>query len=440
VTPVPGTPLSRRRFAAFAAGFALFTIYGSLVPFEFVPRTWDNAVAAFAGVFQKRLWPESRSDFAANFLLGLPLGLCLIGALRFGRKGVAGSFLAAAALVPINAVFATAIEFSQLWFPARTCAGSDVLAQILGSSTGMALWVVAGPALTGFASRIWDAPNRGGRAGRALFVYGLGLVAIQTLPWDITASPVDWYRKVRDHATVVPFAEVTDRTVPPEIRAKKPRDWAELTVLFAPAGLLMAGLTGPFRRAGGFAVVALAGLALGAVTEAAQIPILSRHPSATDIAIEAAAVLTGWAVGRAVTAGGLPVVVPTVSWVALLAVVNWWPWDARPGLMAERLAHLSLLPFLSLESKNYLYWLEEVAVKAAAFAPVGAAMARSGTKRAVAVAMAVAVILEFGQLFVPERYPGLTDVVLAGLGGGVGAAVANAVAPAVETFPLEPAT
>ena len=230
MTPDSGSPFSRRRFAAFAIGFALFTIYGSLVPFEHVPRTWDNAVSAFQGVFQKRLWPESRSDFAANFLLGLPLGVCLIGALRFGRNGMVGTILAAIVLLPLCAAFATAVEFAQLWFPARTCAGSDVVAQTLGSAAGMAGWLVAGPGLTRFLGRVWDAPSLGGRAGRAFFVYFLGLVAIQTLPWDITASPADWYRKIRDHVTYVPFAEVTDASVPAEVRAKKPRDWAELAV------------------------------------------------------------------------------------------------------------------------------------------------------------------------------------------------------------------
>ena len=45
--------------------------------------------------------------------------------------------MSAAGLLPLCSAFAAAVEFSQLWFPKRTCAGSDVIAQTLGSATGM---------------------------------------------------------------------------------------------------------------------------------------------------------------------------------------------------------------------------------------------------------------------------------------------------------------
>ena len=431
----PSVPVSAKCYAALSVGFTLFTIYGSLVPFEYVPRTWDNAVAAWGWVWEHRIYPESRSDFAANFLLGVPLGFCLLGALRLDRKGPFGSLLAVLIALPFCIGLATAVEFSQLWFPKRTCAGSDVIAQSLGSASGMLVWLLAGQWITNFVRRIWDLPSLGGRVGRALVLYLIALAAVMTLPWDITASPADWYHKALEKITYVPFEEWNR----PELRVRKLRDWAELLALFAPVGLLASGLPGSFKRRGGIGIVGFAGLALGVMVEGAQWPIVSRHPSATDVIIEASSVLIGWGIGRAIASGKLPVVIPTFGWLGLLAGVNWWPMNFDPGVLDDRLRVTTLLPFLSLESKNYMFWLEEIAVKAMVFAPIGAAASRKGIVRAMIVCAMAGLMMELGQLFLSDRFPSLTDVLLATVGGGLGAMVTRAVLSPDEPLLLEKA-
>ena len=424
-------------YALFATGFALFTIYGSLIPFEYVPRTWENAVEAWNWVCRNRVVYESRSDFAANALLGFPLGFCLMGALRLDRKGVLRALAVATVLLPVCIAFSLGIEFTQLWFPKRTCAISDVIAQSLGSASGMTLWILFGQQLTNFARQMWDSPTYGGRAGRVLLVYTLLLFAVETLPWDISASPADWYRKIKNGGvTFVPYQEWNNTS----LQEEKLRAWMELVALFAPVGLLAAALPGPFRRWIGVGLVGFAAMGLGLLMECAQIPIGSRHPSVTDIWIDAIAVTLGWLVGLSLAAGRIPVVLPMIVWLGLLALWSWWPLNFDPSVVAERFQATSYLPFLSLESKSYLFWLEEVAVKAIVFAPIGAAASQKGVLRATMIAAVAELMLEIGQLILPSRFPSLTDVILAAAGGWYGAVVARAVVPTKDPVPLEIAT
>ncbi|MFO0936663.1 MAG: VanZ family protein [Gemmataceae bacterium] len=429
----PPKPFPAIWFWGLSAGLTLFTIYGSLVPFEYVPRPWSDACHSWAWVWGHRLVPESRSDFLANYQLGLPLGFCLLGALRLDRKGIGGTILAIALTLPFCVGLATAVEFTQLWFPKRTCAASDVIAQSLGSTSGMVIWIAVGQRMTDFARKIWLSPNVGGRIGRALVLYLICLAAVMTLPWDISASPADWVRKARQEITYRPFQEWQRE----EQRSKKLRDWAEQIALFAPVGLLAAGLPGRFRRASGVVVVGVSGLVLGLLIETAQWPIVSRHPSMTDVTIDTAAVLLGWITGRCLALRWIHVLAPALAWLGLLAGVEWWPMDFDHSLWSKRISGWELLPFLSLESKNYMFWLEEIIVKSMFFAPLGAAGYRLGLFRIVALCALASMAIEVGQIYLADRYPSLTDVILAVTGGGIGAIVTRAVLKPEENLPRE---
>jgi VanZ family protein len=410
-------PIVRSWLAALALGAAAFTWYGSLVPFEFKERTWDDAVDNFAWVWQNRVWPQSRSDALANLMLGIPLGFGILGALRLDKPGGVKTVAVGLLVIPCCLAFASAVEFSQLWCNHRTSAASDALAQMLGAAVGVALWLGFGEAIVRFARNLWDSPNLGGRHGRALLVYVAFLGAVQTLPWDITASPGKWARR---DVTWQPFEELSNPTkyrVPP---LDKSRVWVEQIALFAPVGLIAAGLPGSFSRWGGIGIVAVAGYGLGMVMELAQWPVATRTPSVTDILIDGTAVTLGWVVGRAIRGGWLPIVVPLLGWLALLAIYHWWPLDFDPSAVRDRLADFSLVPFLSLESKHRMMWLEEVTVKMLIVAPVGAAAANRGATISVLLSLMVGLTFECGQLALPRHFPSLTDVVLAGLGGFAG--------------------
>jgi len=61
-------------FAALWLGFMAFAVYGSLAPFDFEPLAPAVALARFREVLAAPLTIASRSDWAANVLLFMPIG------------------------------------------------------------------------------------------------------------------------------------------------------------------------------------------------------------------------------------------------------------------------------------------------------------------------------------------------------------------------------
>jgi VanZ family protein len=233
----------------------------------------------------------------------------------------------------------------------------------------------------------------------------LTALAVQTLPWDFAASPYDWMRKARGGITYVPFQDWTESYHRVQIQW----DALESIVLYVPLGVMAFVTGGWFGR---FRNVALGGIALGVFVEACQWPVMSRHPSTTDIVRDALAFVVGWSAARTVSIQRLPFAIPALVWIGFLAAVSWWP-------HAFGATHRHTL--FSLEHANPMFWLGEIAVKILAFAPLGVVFGSRG----IVWAGIASFILEFGQTFVPGRFGSVTDLVLAVAGGYVGAAFAR---------------
>lgn len=439
MTPArPPHPISARTFALLAAAAAAFTVYGSLVPFEFQPIPWGQAVERFGRVLAERKPPVSKSDLVSNVLLGVPLGFCLMAALRADRprSGVEAA-LAVVAVWPATVLFAAGVEFAQLFFRNRWCAWSDIVAQASGSAVGILVWLLGGPKLTRWVRGVWTSRRVGGTAGRVLLVY-LGLLALaELLPLDLTLSPGELYtEKVKPgRVEVVPFGELAGGRVP---AWQLVQHGLEQIGLYLLAGMLAAGVPAvnfPRRRA--VKVLAL-GLLLAAALEAGQLLVKSRVTSVTDVFVGGAAVFGGWALVQSLTAGrpgkalsleaGL---ILAQAWLFVMVVVYWQPFEIDARLAAPRLRQMNWVPFaVSVEKTSYLSSLEEAVTKALLFAPFGAVVAAVGpfvyrTRRPIwgaALGAAVAALLEAGQLVLPARYPGPTDLIFGAAGGWLGAA------------------
>lgn len=425
LSPVP----SARTYAALSLGVAALTLYGSLVPFEYRPRPFSDAVHAFDWVLHNRTTIQSRGDGAANVLLGFPLGFCFLAAVRVDRTGTAGTIGTAFLLLPLCLAFASCAEFAQLWFPNRTSSATDILAQGLGAATGMVLWILFGQRLTDWVRGAWATSRFGGRAGRILLLYLVVLVAIQVLPFDVTTNPGDLARQLRqDHTlTLRPFAEWGEITDPVK-RTEKVVAWLRLVGVFLPAGVLIARLPGYWGSPVGWPVVFAAAVGIGLSMELLQVPIKSRHASVTDVILESGAILLGWAGGVSVIGRCGPggVFGFAAGWTALLVAAGWYPFDFD-ALAINRITAANLIPFAAVETKQYLLLLNEVMEVVVLYGPLGAAAAgliRTAPVRVgVAAAVAVAVGIEVGQCWLTSRTPATTDVLLAALGGGIGADV-----------------
>src|SRR5262249_24464772 len=82
--------LGARHYAGLALLGAALIVYGSLVPLRFTPVPWAEAVGRFREVCAAPVGVGSRSDWAANALLMVPLAYLLTAALSVDRRWAVG--------------------------------------------------------------------------------------------------------------------------------------------------------------------------------------------------------------------------------------------------------------------------------------------------------------------------------------------------------------
>lgn len=383
-----------------ALGAAAFTVYGSLVPFDFRSRDSSEAVDAFHWSMTHRWWYESRSDAIVNVMLGVPLGFALLGYLRSGRRGPSGDVAVGAMVLPLCVIFAGAVEFSQLYTLTRTTAGSDVLCQGLGAAIGMGLWVLCGRWMMDGAEDAWSGAES---SRRMLFAYLALLAFVQLLPMDITASPRDVYRKMRDQVVYVPFSEFErenflDRTA----------RLIQVFALYVPVGLLASRV---YRLRG--CVNAPLAVLLPLAMEALQLPVQSRTTNATDVVVGASGILVAnWFARSRFRFAFLAV------WFVGLAFISWQPFELAPN---PPLA-FDWVPGLPLERGHPLFALEDMTTKLVLFGIGGAIL---NSRRAFYFGLAVSGLLEAGQTVFASHTACITDVLLGGIGTWIGARTAG---------------
>ncbi len=422
----------RRALGWLAAAVAAFTVYGSLVPFHFRAVPFGDAVGRFRATLAAGVSIESKSDAAANLMLGVPLGFALLGCACRGRSQVATA-VGILVLLPACAGFASAVEFAQLFTPNRNCAASDILAQALGAAFGMAAWVAFGPRLTDAALAVWHRADADA-VSKLLIAYVAFVAFVQVQPLDLTLSPRNLYHKLRDLR--LPFTEFD---------AADAERWAtyaklvKLAALYLPIGLLAARLKG---RVEGWGIARTAAVAvlLGAALEAPQLFVASRRPATTDALVGALAAVAGWYAGRVHSEGlAVPFVLSwAVVWCAGMTVVTQPP-PGTPRLDAPR--PFDWIPGAPLESGEPLHALEEMLTKLVLFGLLGVIVAarvlpprtRRGPPGSVPVAVAVAAVLgllasgliESSQRWHEAHTPCVTDVLLGGAGAGLAVLVAS---------------
>lgn len=395
---------ARRTLGLLVLSIVAFTVYGSLVPFDFHPRPWAGVVAAFRWAMTNRWWIESRSDGIANVMLGIPLGFGLLGFLQTGRSTRKGDALLGVALLPACMAFAATVEFAQLYVPERTCSGSDVLCQGLGAVLGMVGWVVAGRWLVAQADAAWNGAEA---ASRLLVAYLVLLAFIQLLPMDLTASPHELYRKLRDDMVYVPFSELTG-----EATWGRTARLLQVFGLFVPVGLLARQTA----RLPLIWIVPLA-VALAMAMEALQLIVKSRVPSATDSAMGAMGAGFGWIVAARFRWS------LAVLWFVGLAFISWQPFE----LVANPPLPFDWIPGLPLERGNPLFALEEMLTKCILFGLGGALLRPSDSagsndsiRQAAVLGLVVSAIFEVGQTAFAQHSPCITDVLLGAMGAAIG--------------------
>jgi glycopeptide antibiotics resistance protein len=328
----PRPRLGSGAFALLTLGFLVFVVYGSLVPLQYEPLSWDETFARWHQVVAQPLGINSRSDFVTNVLLFIPLSFLLLGTLAVDRSRSV-SVLAAVPVVLFCCALSASIEFTQLWFPPRVSSINDVLAETVGGVLGALFWITAGQQLTDYVRSIWNAQGPDHLAVKVLPFYLLVLVVIQVLPLDLTISPAELYHKWKEGRIIlVPFTADYGGFS----RGLVKNAWN--VAFFLPLGLILSFWPGQtFRR--GTAVLA-AGVLIAAGIEFLQLFVWSRSFDVTDIVTGGLAVwlgwwfLQGWQARQALSpaqgsSSGSALLRPCLflAWFLAMVVVNWLPGD-----------------------------------------------------------------------------------------------------------------
>jgi len=433
----------RGTYALLAGACVVFVIYGSLVPFHYRPLPWADAMARWRVVCAAPLRVVSIADWAQNILLFIPLSFGLMAAACCDRPAPLG-LIAASLVLPFCTLLASSVEFTQLFFPPRFCSLNDVAAESAGGLIGVLLWLTCGQAITDWFRRVWASLATRGWAAMVLPAYMAALVLIELLPLDLTLLPSEIYRKFKSgRVQPIPFASVL--ADPSLALAKQLLHVA----LYLPIGLLLARQPAArWQQWQRWPHVLAAGLTAAGSIEFLQLLVESRYSDSTDAITGALAVLTGWAgclavmgpvtrpAGTAPQHPGLPDYrwLLLLNWLALLALINWLPLNGRPdpALAMRRLHGLSLVPFLDYQQVSPASALEQLMMKVLLWVPVGALLGTLLTRPSpTAVAMPLllaagaALAIEAVQLFLVDRWPSVTDVLLELVGASIGLAGAQ---------------
>ncbi|RPI80796.1 MAG: VanZ family protein, partial [Planctomycetaceae bacterium] len=342
-----------------AALFALFSLYGSLVPFTFQPTEFGEALSSFSriGLFQ---WHRaSRVDLVTNVLLFIPIGFFALGAWLVDRKSRWQTPVAMVAVGVACIALSAFNEFSQFWFPPRVPSASDIQANTLGTVVGQILWLLVGQRLVDWIRTV-TASSRP-QQGRVLFLtlYVVALVGYSMMPLDLTIHPEEILQKFKNgRVELIPFAQGSP--------ANLEFWWRQLTtvLLSLPVGVWAAR----FRTAANAPPRSLwAGTLIGMCVvigiECLQLFVNSRFPSATEALFGACGVTGGvWAVRRqsgmslfATGAGDKPLAIRLTWGLSLMAYSLylcshfWWPMELLRNRqkVIERMGHFFNVPFSS---------------------------------------------------------------------------------------------
>jgi VanZ family protein len=441
-----------------AHALLILTVYGSLIPLRYQPMPLDEALTRFQGFasFDPSL-VYARGDWVVNSVQYAVLSFCYLGGLCVDRRWLL-ALLAALVLVPIGGLAAVLLEFAQVYFPPRTVSVNDLVVEWIGIVVGAGVWLSVGQRLTDWLRRFWSCKGLAGLAIQLLPVYVLLLLIVHLMPFDVILGREELARKYHEgRIQLLPFADLLGGGITAVV--------GQLTTgaAFGLLGALVA-LSPRGSRLGWPAVLGL-GLGVALTVEVLQLLIYTRSCNATDLVTGTAAMLLGWSlVGEVRRAGWVRSRVPLGGWVigwvvfavwgSVLVVASWQPFhfttvaaefrDADPELTDENTEVFGLRRWAWAPLLDY-YWgsryqaLDQFVRRSLSFLPLGVLVALGrgrrewlGAEVTVLVALALGVMIETGQYFIPERHPSTTDVLIEVLGAWLGFALTRHAVHALE--------
>ena len=423
-------------FAALLGAHACFIIYGSMVPFGFEYMPLSDAWDRFRTILTSPVGRFSRANLLANILIGIP-GPFLFLAVFHNNKNRMILVLIPAALL-YSAALACTAEYTQLFLPRRFTMLSDILAQTLGGAIGAVIWLWLGPESRAMLKALIFRDSQIRIESLIFWGYMVVMLLFHALPLDMTARLGVLYAQLEDGRIVlVPFSNWSG--ISSVINS------LQTIFIWMPMGWFLV----KFRSWSLFAVF-LATLMVPGVFEGMQIFVLSRTTDTTDIILGAAGGIFGGAAGAcgsswkiAPAAGSGKIIIFAgllfTLWIFLVVQAFWYPFTFNfdKHFLIKSIRNTGLVPLQMYVGKNYLrsaYNILEIFIY---FIPLGVIFSsfitRWSNHRNTRVMTGVffitacltALVIEFGQVFIPGRYPDITDMMIMITGALLGHSVTN---------------
>lgn len=412
-------PGSRSKLPAILwAATAAFIVYGTTIPFNFVPDR-ATALAHWMRVsWNPLVSPDTGSrvsipDFVSNILLFTPFGCFGAWALRRPRSAVERALF----LTGLSLALSASVETLQLFTMDRTSSLADVLANTLGGFAGAIGGLLVGTTAEGFVSAAAAAGLTDAVAFFPLIVATAVVCAGAWEPFDATLDVGSVVPKVRSLLhDPLQMGPLTDEGL------------SILQHLLFTSALVVWLKEIRVRHAA--RIAATAGVIVAVGLEGSQLFIGARMPGGWDALVGAVGSLLGVAVGCA-----LPKIRRPALWCAgvfgLTAIgVAMQQWS--PFVLAPVDRPFQWIPFLN----YYVFTTSETVSHSAelmlSYFPLGFAVALTigarGARLAAVVlaALVIAVPVEYGQEFIGGRYPDITDIGLSVAGACFGLWTATA--------------
>ena len=418
-------------FYAFLANVALI-VYGSLVPFEIRYHTLAQALGIFRHIPYLKLGVASRADWVANIVLYIPFAFFASAWLGSGAGISSRRFVRILIVFVAGAALAVAVEFTQIWFAPRTVSLNDIIAEIIGTVLGIIFWEVAGDRLTGLARKIIAGGPPAVKAVATFYV--LGYLAFSFFPYDFIVTPRELAWKLGTGQAHLIWAHCSSTffclmSLVAEILA------------VIPLGVWV-GMHYKQDQTRTLRIALYVGLGLGVIVELAQFFLASGVSQGISVLTRAGGVVLGAALYQKISLHHVNrmaryfrpvIIIGAIPYAAALVTLNGWfsgQWIGVQEAVA-RLAHLHFLPFY-----YHYYSTETVALlslirQMGTYLPIGVAYwawrwpaGRTAISqrawRAAGIGAAAAFIVDGGKLFVSDKHPDPTDVLIAAAATALG--------------------
>jgi glycopeptide antibiotics resistance protein len=402
--------------------WGVFIVYATMLPFDFtatgelirsrVHRLWERPLRGSGG---------SWHDVYSNILLFMPWGFLL----AIWRAGRSSSWLAAVAWALLSgACLSGFVEFVQVFAPERYTSFLDLATNTLGSVVG---------AVIGWPLSRWIWPIASVRIRRLLLSRPVAACALAVMVGLLVADLSPTYVRHEEHATaaklkrvqLIPFGLLSgERPLEAALRFS-----AETLTWTLIGGLLVLAARESGRdgvRAVGSAV-ALAGC-LSLALEVTQLVVPGRVVDGTSVALAVVgSALGAITVTQSAKRDPRRWITPGLAvWCVATLLAAWSPlrfaWPDPPFWRTEM-----LVPFWSYFGSRNLEDLTDVVGQAMVFLPLGALLAAQSWRQTflgtILIGFGLGLLLESGQVFLPDRSADMSDAISAATGAGLGLAL-----------------